>query len=143
MDEQLHQVHLKNMIKCFLVFLRAAVKTVIERLTHSTYLATLRMLLDRDRPLYSLLVALEVSRDLGIIFFKLFYLSWVYNTAKGLIFSILFTLISGYHGIHFVNFFRRKDYNTAKDFFRCDPVESYSSCTYIYCFIMAFYKPFA
>ena len=50
-----------------LVYLRAAVKTVIERLTHSTYLATLRMLLDRDRPLYSLLVALEVSLDLGMM----------------------------------------------------------------------------
>ena len=53
-DDKLTHIHIST---CF--YFRAAVKTVVDRLTQSAYLFTLRMLVDRDRPLYSLLLAIE------------------------------------------------------------------------------------
>ena len=41
-------------------YCRAAVKVVVERLTFSTFITTTRSLMERDKPLYTLLIALEV-----------------------------------------------------------------------------------
>ncbi len=41
-------------------------KAVVERLTYSVYTATTKSLMERDRPLYSLLLTLEVSQTLNL-----------------------------------------------------------------------------
>ena len=43
------------------VFARASVKAVVERLTHSAYLTTARSLLEKDKTIYTLLLAIEVQ----------------------------------------------------------------------------------
>ena len=40
---------------------RSAVKALIDKLTHSAFSATVRCLFERDRLVYSLLLAIEVS----------------------------------------------------------------------------------
>ena len=42
---------------------RASVRAVLERLTHTAFTATARSLMERDRTLYQLLLALEVSNN--------------------------------------------------------------------------------
>ncbi|XP_064629693.1 uncharacterized protein LOC135488785 isoform X2 [Lineus longissimus] len=44
---------------------RASVKAVVERMTLSSYTTTMRALLERDRPIYSLLLAIEVEDSHG------------------------------------------------------------------------------
>ena len=50
-----------SMISRFIFYYRASVKAVVERLTYAAYQMTARTLLERDRMVYTLLVAIEVS----------------------------------------------------------------------------------
>lgn len=52
---------------------RSAVKVLIDKLTHSAYTTTARSLQERDRPLYALLLAIEVrsSKFSLVQFFRL------------------------------------------------------------------------
>ena len=44
-----------------IVYFRTAVKAVVDRLVTMAFVTTIRSLFDRDKPVYSLLIALEVS----------------------------------------------------------------------------------
>lgn len=50
-------------ITCTSLCNRASVKTVVDRLTWSAYSTTVRMLMDRDKAIYQLLLALEVRSN--------------------------------------------------------------------------------
>ena len=50
---------------------RAAVKAVVERLITMAFVTTMRSLFDRDKPVYSLLIALEVSISSLFVYFGL------------------------------------------------------------------------
>ena len=50
-----------SLISRFIFYYRASVKAVVERLTYAAYQMTARTLLERDRMVYTLLVAIEVS----------------------------------------------------------------------------------
>ena len=54
-------VGITNTQSFLLPLCRASTKTVVDRMTWSAYTTTVRMLGERDRPIYQLLLALEVT----------------------------------------------------------------------------------